>query len=300
MKTQAAIQSFLYNRRSLNRRPTTIRWYEKTLKHFALEYSELPTEPEEIERFLVTVVPDEKEEARHAYYRSLKAFYRFICRRHRIPNPMELIDAPARHKKIPSTLTSEELYHILDLAQNPRDRAVLMLFIDSGARAGEVASLRWENIFEDYIKVNGKTSERQIPISDETRRMLLSLSENREGWVFTGQRGHITTWWLYHLVQGYMRRAGIKGPKMGPHRLRHAFGKNYIVNGGDTRSLQEIMGHANISTTEIYVKLSESEIRAKHHQFTPLRSAHAAAQSSMDAALAVQEAEAIVAKKGVK
>jgi len=300
VKTPAAIQSFLYNRRSLNRRPRTIRWYEKNLNRFAAFYpNRLPTNPEAIEEFLARAVPDEKDETRHGYYRTLKALYRFTCKRHRSLNPMDLLDPPMRRKKVRPTLSSQEMNQLLQ-APILRDRAALSLFIDNGARVGEVASLRKQNIFEDYIKVNGKSGEREIPISEETRRLLLSLaSSNRTtDHVFIGQRGPLTTSGIYRLVQKYMRKANISGPKLGPHRIRHAFGKHYIKNGGDTRSLQKIMGHANITTTEIYVGLASEEIIAKHHQFTPLRSTHAAAQESFfDKDKAVKEAEEILAQK---
>lgn len=297
MKTLAAIQSFLYNRRSLNRRPTTIRWYERNLNRFAAFYpNRLPTKPEAIEEFLATAVPEEKDETRHGYYRTLRALYRFTCKRHRSLNPMDLIDPPTRRKKIKPTLSSQEMNQ-LGQVQNLRDRAILSLFIDSGPRVGEVASLLKQNIFEDHIKVEGKSGEREIPVSEETRQLLLALSSSNgaTGHVFIGQRGPLTTSGIYRLVVKYMWAANISGPKLGPHRIRHAFGKHYIKNGGDTRSLQKIMGHANIATTEIYIELSSDEIIAKHHQFTPLRSTHAAAQQSFfDKDQAIKEAEEIL------
>lgn len=298
MKTLAAIQSFLYSRRSLNLRPRTIRWYQKNLDRFVSFYpDELPTEPEPIEEFLVKVVSDEKDESRHAHYRTLRALYHFICKRHRLPNPMDFVNPPRRRKKVRPTLTALEMMRILDRAQTLRDRAILSLFIDCGARCGEAGSLRRQNIFDDQIKVDGKAGQREIPISDETRRLLLALvaSNGDSEFVFCGQRGPLSTSGIYQLVKRHMRKAGITGPKLGPHRIRHAFGKHFIKNGGDTRSLQEIMGHASITTTEIYVTLSQDEVVAKHHQFTPLRSAHAAAQESLfDTNLAVKEAEEIL------
>ena len=101
---------------------------------------------------------------------------------------------------------------------------------------------------------------------------------------------------VYRLLRKLMKQADIQGPKLGPHRIRHAFGKGYLVNGGDIRSLQLIMGHANITTTEKYASLNLNDIVAKHHKFTPLRSAHAAAQESFfDTNQALKEAERIVA-----
>lgn len=301
MKTQVAIQAFINNRHSLNLRPTTINWYRKNLDRFASFFSKLPMKPELIEEFLVKVVSDEKDETRHAHYRTLRALYHFICRRHHLRNPMDFVDPPRRRKKVRPTLTSLEMMQLLYQAQSLRERAILSLFIDSGARCGEAASLRKRDIFDDYIKVEGKTGQREIPISDETRRLLLALvadDDDDTEFVFRGQRGPLTPSGIYQLVKRHMRKAGITGSKLGPHRIRHAFGKHYIKNGGDTRSLQEIMGHASISTTEIYVTLSKDEVVAKHHKFTPLRSAHTAAQESFfDKSEVLKEAEDILQRK---
>ena len=301
MNTLAAIQSFLQNRRALNRRPKTLEWYEGKLSRFADLYPELPTEPEPIEEFLANVVPNEKDETRHGYYRTLKAFYCFLCKRHRLSNAMELIDPPSRRKKVRPTLASQEMMQLLTQVQSLRDRAILSLFIDSGARSGEASSLRKQHIFEDYIKVDGKTGEREIPISDETRRLLLALvgCNGKSEFVFQGQRGPLTRSGMYQLVRRYMGKAGITGPKMGPTRIRHAFGKHYIKNGGDSRSLQKIMGHMNITTTEIYVELSREEVMAKHHKYTPLsRMTSQLSFLDSDKEQAVREAEKILGKKG--
>ncbi len=296
MNTADAVQSFLYSRRALNRRPGTVKWYENHLGHFVAFAPELPTEPEPIEHFLATLC--QQEETLHGYYRAIKALYRFICRRRRLLNPMDLIDAPARHKKVKPSLTAQELMLLLAKPPGVRDRVLLTFLTDSACRAGEAASLRRHNIYEGYVVVDGKTGQRFAFISEETRRLLLNLvgsNNSSSDYVFLGQRGVLTTSGIYRIVSKYMRAANIPPPKMGPHRLRHAFGKNYILNGGDTRSLQEIMGHENISVTEEYVELSQKEIQGKHHQFTPLRSVHAAAQQSFfDKSQVLEEAEAIL------
>lgn len=299
MKTVAAVQAFLNNRRSANLSPRTLHWYEYNLNRFAAFTDELPTDPETIEQFLIGIVADNHEEARHGYYRVLKAFYRFICKRHRLANPIDLIDAPARHKKVRPTLDDRELGQLCNQPTKLRDRTLVTLFIDTGVRAGEAASLKVKNIFDDYIVVDGKTGQREVPISEETRYLLLSLVEansSESDHVFLGEQGApLTTWGIYKIVRKYLLAAGVTGPKLGPHRIRHAFGKNYIKSGGDTRSLQKIMGHANITTTEIYVELSAQEIITKHHQFSPLRSAHAAAQGNLfDVDQVVKEAEEIM------
>lgn len=221
---------------------------------------------------------------------AVQAFYRFICKRHSLPNPIELVDAPIRHKKVRPTLSTNELSELCIQPKTLRDTALITLLIDNGVRSGEAVSLKRQNIFDDHIKVDGKTGEREVPISQETRDLLLALVEaNRpdSDYVFQGKRGPITVSGVYQIIHPYMLAAGINGPKLGPHRIRHAFGKHYIKNGGDTRSLQKIMGHANITTTEIYVDLSTDDIVEKHRQFTPLRTAHYSTR-------ALREAEDII------
>lgn len=302
MKTQFAIQSFLRNRQARNLKPKTIQWYQEQLRRFEQSYTELPTEPEPIEEFLANVngVP----ETRHAYYRTLKAFYRFASRRHGFPNPIEQIAPPIVPKKVMPTLEPRQMMQLLNLAISPRDKALITLFIDSGARTSELAGLRRQDINENSIHVSGKTGEREIPISEETRRMLLTLvsADSENSFIFTGDKGRqLTRFGVYKVVRRIMTKAGIQGTKLGGHRLRHSFGKGYLVNGGDVRSLQQIMGHANITTTEKYTALNLSDTIEKHQRFTPLRAVHAAAQESFfDASAAVREAEEILTGKKAK
>ena len=138
---------------------------------------------------------------------------------------------------------------------------------------------------------------KEIPISDETRGQLLGLmaANDKSDYLFMGTQGPLTRSGIYRIVRIHMRKAGIDGPKLGPHRIRHAFGKGYLVAGGDVRSLQQIMGHANITTTEKYASLNLNDTIVKHNKFTPLRAAHAAAQGSFfDASQAVREAEVVL------
>jgi integrase/recombinase XerD len=137
-----------------------------------------------------------------------------------------------------------------------------------------------------------------VPISEETRRLLLTLisADGKSEYVFLNERGNpLTRYGVYWIVRGYMRKAGIQPPKLGSHRLRHSFGRGYLINGGDVRSLQLILGHADIRTTQKYASLNITDLVAKHHTFTTLRPAHAAAQESfLDKVKALEEAEAIV------
>ncbi len=294
MKTLAATQSFLNSRRALNRRLITIQWYERHLGKFASFCPELPMEPEPLEEFLSTITGE--PETVHAYYRSIKALYRFVCRRNRLLNPLDLIDAPSCPNKIMPTLEPEEHMRLLNSPSNLRDQAILFLFIDSGIRSSELAGLRKPDIKSETVIVRGKCGEREVPISTETKQLLLLLVNNsNDEYVFHGQRGPLSRRGVYRVVRTHMEKVGISGPKLGGHRIRHAFGKGYLVNGGDLRSLQLIMGHKEITTTQKYTTLNLRDTINKHHQFTPLRAAQAAVQDSFfDKDLAIKEAEQIV------
>jgi len=139
MKTQLAIQKFLHNRRGRNLKPKSIQWYEEQLRRFARFCAELPTDPEPVEEFLSHI--EGSPETKHAYFRALKALYRFIHKRYGLANPIEQIEPPRCPRKIMPTLEAHELMHVLNLAANRRDRALITVFIDTGARLSELAGL---------------------------------------------------------------------------------------------------------------------------------------------------------------
>ena len=296
MRTEQAIGEFIASRISSNLSPRTIEWYEGRLKPFGRHCPTFPRRPEPIEAFLTTV--QGSLETKRDSFNALRAFFRFTCKRHRIPNAMEFINPPRHQKALMATLEANELMRLLQSAQHPRDRAILTLIVDNGVRAGEVCSLLKENIKQYTVVVYGKTGWREAPISEETRWLLLQVaSMTPDNHVFHGSKGPISRYGIYRIVREYMEKAGIKGPKLGPHRIRHAFGKNYLVEGGDLRSLQEIMGHTDIKTTQKYAALNLTDIIKKHRKFSPLRAAHATARESLFAADAVKEAEEILQRK---
>jgi site-specific recombinase XerD len=297
MNTLAAAELFLNNRRALGRTEKARKWYNSNLKRFATACPELPTEPEPIEAFIATF-PDKMDETRHGYFRTIRALYRFLYRRRHISsNPMDFVDPPKRTKKVQPTLEPSEMLLLSIQPKNPRDKTILYLLADNGVRASELVTLVKQQIFSDFIVVKGKEGQRLVPISEDTRRMLLALVIPESDYIFRGQRGALTPSGLYQLIRKCMDKTSISGPKRGPHRLRHAFGKNFLENGGEIRTLQKILGHADVKTTQIYANLANSSIIEKHHQFTPLRSMYAAAQGSFFQNQAVQEAEAILSSK---
>jgi len=296
MRTEQALREFIASRIAANLSLATIQWYKDRLLPFARNCPTLPRRPESVECFLGGV--QGSPETKYDVYRALKTFFRYISSRRRLPNPMEQIRPPRRPKTLMPTLEVRELMMLLQSAENPRDRAIITLLVDCGVRAGEVCSLLRHNIKQETIVVHGKAGWREVPISEETRRLLLQIAIlSPDEHVFHGQKGPITRHLIYAIVRRALEKAGIKGPKLGPHRLRHAFGKNFLVQGGDLRSLQEIMGRADIETTQKYATLNLTDIVRKHQKFSPLRAAHGAAQESFFTSEALKEAEEIFASK---
>jgi integrase/recombinase XerD len=275
VRTDQAISEFLSSRLAANLSRSTIEWYKDRLLPLVHSSPTLPRRPEPIETYLAAL--QGSPETKYDVYRALKTFFRFMSSRRHLPNPMEQVGAPRRPRTLMPTLEVTELTKLLSATHRLHDKAIITLFVDCGIRSGELSSLLKHNIKEGTIIVHGKVGWREVPISAETKQILLQVAASSPNdYVFPGQKGPISRHTIYGIIRGAFERSGIKGPKLGPHRLRHAFGKNFLVSGGDLRSLQEIMGHIDIETTQKYASLNLNDIVKKHQQFSPLKAAHAA------------------------
>ena len=285
MRTREAIDAFLNAGRARGLSPRTVQWYAVMLRGFALGNTQLPRKPEALERYLGGLRVG--DESRHGYYRALKAFYSWCEQRYGAANPLRGLIPPRRRKKLPRTLSPVEIGYLFLVPLSERDRAVIWLLLDTGIRAGELVGLKVEDIGMDSILVTGKTGSREVPISDMVRRLLLEVAG--PVYVFPGYSGHLTTHHVYHLVRHSFEASGMKGRKMGPHTLRHTFGRQFIMAGGDAFSLQRILGHSNIQTTRIYAELNLEDVIRQHHKYTPIRAALAPTQGRL-----ISEAESII------
>lgn len=279
METQLALDRYL-NSAAVHLKPTSIASYRRLLTRFLTAFAEIPEKPETIEMFLAGL--NVGALSKHNYWRAIRGFYIFLHKRYQVDNPTDTVRPPHVSPKVMPTCEPAELRRIMLAANTPRDRSILTIFYDTGIRPGELRMLRPEDVHDGYIIVNGKTGERQIPVSEETMTALhVMIAGSKNGLLFPGYKGQpLTRAALYDIIRRVMRRAGITGNKLGPYRLRHSFGKGFLVNGGDIRTLQLLMGHRSISTTQVYANLNLKDLTEKHHQFTPLRSLHAAAQES--------------------
>jgi integrase/recombinase XerD len=274
MKTRILVDEFIISLRAKGDRPCTLTWYGSIVGRLAKAYKELPESVGPIEGFLGGL--EVNFESRRSTIRALRAFYRWVKKRHKVRNPMLQITMPRRRKQNIYYLSTVELAWIMALPLCPRDKALVWLLIDTGVRIGEALNLSLEDIYDEYIMVDGKTGQREVPISPEVRAQLLALGTRSH--IFWGTKGALGQTGAYNIVHKAFKLAGIQAKKWGPHVLRHTFGRQYILAGGDLVSLQRILGHANIATTRIYADLDLRDITIQHAKFTPLKTAQTACQ----------------------
>lgn len=218
---------------------------------------------------------------------AIKVFYRFLSRE-RILNtdPTSLIDSPKLWKKIPETLSMNEVDALMiqpDIRdkQGIRDRAVLETLYATGMRVSEAADLKLDSLNLDigFLRCIGKgNKERVIPLGKkaiasikryiEISRPRLLKNRQSEFLFLNRSGGRISRQSLWKLIKRYARQARIKKP-IRPHTLRHSFATHLLERGADLRSVQEMLGHANISTTQIYTHINKDRLKSIHKMFHP-------------------------------
>ncbi len=258
------IQEFLTAKRSPGLSVKSPALYEWTLK-LLLEYSEgLLEKGAALEGFLGTI--SGTAATRHGHWRRLRTFYGWVADRHgELMNPMAGVAAPVKRPTLPRVRGPGELGRVLVAARTRRDRALVMLLVDTGVRIGEAMGLTWRDIGTETIRVDGKAGPREIPISAEATRALVG-----GGLPWRGARGPLTLNGLQEVVKRCFERAGLSGRGCGPHTLRHSFATNWLRSGGDLHRLQRILGHSRLTTTEGYLHLVVDDLVDGHRRFSPL------------------------------
>lgn len=169
------------------------------------------------------------------------------------------VPAPRRARRFPRVFLPQELTSIWAACLTDRDRAMIGFALGTGARIGEIWSLRRSNIHVDVAKVQGKSGARMVPLTRDLVRLLTKVGSGNHVWT-TESATPLSFGGFQIAFKRVMRRAGISGPKAGPHTLRHTFATEYIRAGGNAFALQELMGHADIESTQIYVHLAARDL----------------------------------------
>jgi len=218
---------------------------------------------------------------------AVKMFHRFLVRENLAKeDPTTLVDTPKLWMRIPSVLTQKEIESMITAAggkkpQQVRDQAILEIFYASGLRVSELSDLKTTSINYDvgFVRAVGKGSkERIIPLGSKAREALQKyllkarpqlLKKQSNDVLFLSRLGKkISRQSLWSVIKFYARKANIK-KTIKPHTLRHTFATHLLEHGADLRSVQEMLGHSDISTTQIYTHVDKERLKSVHKQFHP-------------------------------
>jgi integrase/recombinase XerD len=218
---------------------------------------------------------------------SLKRFYGYLLREGLIQSdPCELIDAPRLAPALPESLSENDVESLLQApeivsALGFRDRAMLELLYATGLRVSELVELSFQqvNFRQGCLRVVGKgEKERLVPVGEEAMDWLerylnqarpMILGARQSDYLFVTNRGSsMTRQGFWHIIKRYANQAGID-KHLSPHTLRHAFATHLLNHGADLRVVQLLLGHSDLSTTQIYTHIAQQRLKELHSQFHP-------------------------------
>jgi integrase/recombinase XerC len=224
---------------------------------------------------------------------ALRSFYRFLNLHHGIEfNPARAASTPKLEKRLPGYLDRKAIDRLFDLAQaraggdamaGPRNRAILEVFYSTGMRLSELVMLDLDDLdlVSDQVRVRGKgKKERQLPVGRPAVSALRHYFPKRDGVlreapkpdaraVFIGPRGRrLTARAVQLIVRGFLDAVS-EGQDVSTHSLRHSFATHLLDAGADLRAVQELLGHASLSTTQIYTHTSVERLKKVYHQAHP-------------------------------
>ena len=229
-----------------------------------------------------------KSSSIHRLFSTIRGFHQYLYQFGKTKeNPSQLLPPPRLSRKIPVTLQVEQInsiIHSVDMEKKYalRDKALLSLLYASGLRVSELIELKLKNLIitDGVIRVLGKgNKERIVPVGNialshiqnylSNLRVELSAKGKSQGILFLNSRGNkLTRMSIWNILQENTIKAGIN-KKVSPHILRHSFATHLLEGGADLRAVQEMLGHADITTTQIYTNIDKTYLKEIHKQYHP-------------------------------
>jgi len=239
-----------------------------------------------IKEFLYNTSPNVKSSSQSRRISGLKSFFNFLMFEKKIKiSPIENIESPKIGRTLPETLSIKEiemLIESIDLThpQGPRNRAIIETLYGSGLRVSELINLKISDLYfdEDLILINGKgNKQRLVPMGNMSKKLIkIYISDHRKtkdikyrDTLFLNRNGRdISRVMIFNIVNELAKKNNIK-KKISPHTFRHSFATHILENGADLKTIQQMMGHENITTTEIYMHLDSKHLLAELEKFHP-------------------------------
>lgn len=288
-----SFQSYLKIERGLSKNTVDNYTFDlERLSKFLLE-NEITVSPEKIgeetiQQFIYNVSKEVNARSQARIISGLKSFFTYlIFEDYRTDNPMELIEAPKIGRKLPDTLSLEDIDNLIaaiDLSkpEGERNRAILETLYGCGLRVSEIITLKISDLFfdEGFIKITGKgNKQRFVPIARSTQKYIelyrnsirthLDIVKGFEDTLFLNRRGRqLTRAMVFTIVKELAIKINLS-KTISPHTLRHSFATHLLENGADLRSIQMMLGHESITTTEIYVHLDRKHLTQIINKFHP-------------------------------
>ena len=241
-----------------------------------------------IQQFIYEISSKVNARSQSRIISGLKSFFNYLVfEDYRKDTPLELIEVPKTGRKLPDTLATEEidaLISAIDLStpEGERNRAMLETLYGCGLRVSELVGLKISDLFfeEGFIKIHGKgNKERFVPIGElaqkyitiykETIRVHMPIQKGFEDTLFLNRRGRQLTRAMIFTIINNLADLIELNKKISPHTFRHSFATHLLENGADLRSIQLMLGHESITTTEIYVHLDRKFLKQVMHSYHP-------------------------------
>lgn len=257
------------------------------LSQNSIQVSPIAIDEETVQQFIYAISKEVNPRSQTRIISGLKSFFSYlIFEDFRNDNPLELIESPRTGRKLPDTLAVEEIDAIIsaiDLSSNEgeRNRALLETLYGCGLRVSELVALKISDLFfeEGFIKITGKgNKQRFVPVGDLTQKYIgiyrnemrvhLNIQKGFEDTLFLNRRGRqLTRAMIFTIIKDLAVKINLN-KKISPHTFRHSFATHLLENGADLRSIQLMLGHESITTTEIYVHLDRkflTEVMNAYH-----------------------------------
>lgn len=273
--------------------PNSVEAYEQDLAKLYAYCDEQGITPEaatyeQLQQFVQsTFSPSSNTRSQARIISGIHSFYRFLLYHNYIDqDPSELLEAPRKEMHLPQVLSLDEvnrLVQAIDLSKKEghRNRAMLEMLYGSGLRVSELVNLRFSDMYraEHYMVIQGKGSKQRLvpmsPVAEEwldywlEERNFWPIEQGCEDYVFLNRRGRpLTRVMVFTLIKQLCVQAGIK-KSISPHTLRHSFATHLLHNGADLRVIQQLLGHEDITTTEIYTHVDIQDLRRTILQYHP-------------------------------
>ena len=286
-------QSYLKIERGLSKNTVENYGYDIERLHLFLQennidYSPITIPEETLQQFIYSVSSQLNPRSQARIISGLKSFFNYlIFEDYRTDHPLDLIESPKIGRKLPDTLALEEIDNLIqaiDLSSNEgeRNRAILETLYSCGLRVSELVTLKISDLYfeEGVIKITGKgNKQRFVPIANLAQKYILMYKERirahqiikkgAEDTLFLNRRGgQLTRAMIFTIIKRLAVEIGLK-KTISPHTFRHSFATHLLENGADLRSIQLLLGHESITTTEIYLHLDRKYLAEVLNNFHP-------------------------------